>query len=280
MENELLRSHAGHVTRLTLNRPAKANALSASLVEALINAVEYAQTDGTRLLIFEGNGSHFCAGFDFSGYDEATEGELVLRFVRIEHLLQCVHHAPFATLALAHGKIFGAGADLVCACSTRVAAPGTTFRMPGLRFGLVLGTRRLAHRIGAEAARDILQTSRTFDAESAQKLGFITRIAAQSEWPALIEAARETSAALTQPARARLHEQTVVDTRDADMAALAQSASVPGLKERIRIFREAKTWWHKPCPNKCKLSKRAPPAAPTSCALPTARCPSSQRARF
>ena len=122
MDNELLRSHAGHVTRLTLNRAAKANALSASLVEALINAVEYAQTDGTRLLIFEGNGSHFCAGFDFSGYDEATEGELVLRFVRIEHLLQCVHHAPFATLALAHGKIFGAGADLVCACSTRIAA--------------------------------------------------------------------------------------------------------------------------------------------------------------
>ena len=241
MDNELLRSHAGHVTRLTLNRAAKANALSASLVEALINAVEYAQTDGTRLLIFEGNGSHFCAGFDFGGYDEATEGELVLRFVRIEHLLQCVHHAPFATLALAHGKIFGAGADLVCACSTRVAAPGTTFRMPGLRFGLVLGTRRLAHRIGAEAARDILQTSRTFDAESAEKLGFITRIAAQSEWPALTEAARETSAVLTQPARARLHEQTVVDTRDADMAALAQSASVPGLKERIRIFREAKS---------------------------------------
>jgi enoyl-CoA hydratase len=241
MDNELLRSHAGHVTRLTLNRPAKANALSASLVEALINAVEYAQTDGTRLLIFEGNGDHFCAGFDFSGYHETNEGELVLRFLRIEHLLQRVYHAPFATLALAHGKIFGAGADLVCACGTRIAAPGTTFRMPGLRFGLVLGTRRLAHRIGADAARDVLQTSRTFDAASALKLGFVTRVAAQGDWPALTEAARETSSALTLPALARLHEQTVIDTRDPDMAALAQSASVPGLKERIRIFREAKS---------------------------------------
>jgi enoyl-CoA hydratase len=241
MDNELLRSHAGHVTRLTLNRPAKANALSASLVEALINAVEYAETDGTRLLIFEGNGSHFCAGFDFTAYHEANEGELVLRLIRIEHLLQRVYHAPFATLALAHGKIFGAGADLVCVCGARIAAPGTTFRMPGLRFGLVLGTRRLAHRVGADAARDILQTSRTFDAESALKLGFVTRIAAQGDWPALTEAARETSSALTLPALARLHEQTVIDTRDADMAALAQSASVPGLKERIRIFREAKT---------------------------------------
>jgi enoyl-CoA hydratase/carnithine racemase len=241
MDNELLRSHAGHVTRLTLNRPDKANALSASLVEALINAVEYAQSDGTRLLVVEGNGNHFCAGFDFGGYQDASEGELVLRFVRIEHLLQRVYHAPFTTIVLAHGKIFGAGADLVCSCSTRIAAPGTTFRMPGLRFGLVLGTRRLANRIGTDAARDILQTSRTFDADAALELGFLTCIAARDEWPAMTDAARETSSVLTLPALARLHEQTVIDTRDADMAALAQSASVPGLKERIRIFRETKT---------------------------------------
>ena len=239
MDNELLRSHAGHVTRLTLNRPAKANALSASLVEALINAVEYAETDGTRLVILEGNGNHFCAGFDFTGYEDANEGELVLRFIRIEHLLQRVYHAPFATLAFAHGKNFGAGADLFCACGTRIAAPATTFRMPGLRFGLVLGTRRLAHRIGADAARDILQTSRTFDAESGRELGFVTHIAGADEWPALIDAERAATATLTVPALARLNEQTIVDTRDADMAALAQSASVPGLKERIRIFREA-----------------------------------------
>jgi hypothetical protein len=68
----------------------------------------------------------------------------------------------------------------------------------------------------------------------------VTRIAGQSEWPALTEAACETSTALTRSALALMLEQTVVDTRDADMAALAKSASVPGLKERIRIFREAK----------------------------------------
>ena len=241
MDNELLRSHAGHVTRLTLNRPAKANALSASLVEALINAVEYAQTDGTRLLILKGNGNHFCAGFDFTGYDEASEGDLLLRFVRIEHLLQLIYHAAFTTMVLAHGKIFGAGADLVCACSTRITAPGTTFRMPGLRFGLVLGTQRLAHRIGNNAARELLATSRTFDAPDALDLGFISRIAPQDEWPALVEEQRAAATTLTLPALARMNAQTVIDTRDADMAALAQSASVPGLKERIRIFREAKS---------------------------------------
>lgn len=240
MDNELLRSHDGHVTRLTLNRPAKANALSASLVEALINAIEYAGTDGTRLLTIEGGGKHFCAGFDFTGYHEASEGDLVLRFLRIEHLLQQIYHAPFTTLALAHGKIFGAGADIVCASSLRVAAPGTTFRMPGLRFGLVLGTRRLAQRIGTDAARDLLTASRTFDADVALALGFLTQISPPDGWPALTHSLREAVDTLTRPALARLNEHTVPDTRAADMAALVQSASVPGLKERIRIFREAK----------------------------------------
>lgn len=240
MDSELLRTHDGHLTRLTLNRPQKANALSASLVEALLDAVEYAYTDSTRLLVIDGNGDNLCAGFDFGGYLEGSEGDLVLRFVRIEHLLQQIYHAPFATLALAHGRNFGAGADIFCACGLRVAEPGTTFRMPGLRFGIVLGTRRLAQRVGADAARELLTTSKTFDAEHGAGLGFVTRIAPREQWATLIDAAHKEAAVLTQSALMRLNEQTIVDTRAADMAALAQSASVPGLKERIRMFRESK----------------------------------------
>jgi len=68
----------------------------------------------------------------------------VLRFVRIEMLLQAVATSPARTVALAHGKVFGAGADLFACCHHRIAAAGTTFRMPGLKFGLMLGTRRFA----------------------------------------------------------------------------------------------------------------------------------------
>ncbi|MBM3359138.1 MAG: enoyl-CoA hydratase/isomerase family protein [Betaproteobacteria bacterium] len=238
MSEELVRRHEGHVTHLTLNRPQKANALSAPLVESMLNAVEYAYSDGTRLLVLEGAGAHFCAGFDFSGYLEADEGELALRFIRIETLLQSLHHAPFETLALAHGRNFGAGADLVCACSVRIAAPGATFQMPGLKFGVVLGTRRLANRIGADAAREILSASRAFDAEEALRIRFLTRLAPQAEWPAIAAEARARCTQLSPIAVAGLRRQTVLDTRDEDMAALARSVSVPGLKERIRLFRE------------------------------------------
>ncbi len=236
--DELIRKHDGHLTRLTLNRAQKANALSAALVEALLDAVEYAHGDGTRLLILEGAGEHFCAGFDFGGFNEQSEGDLALRFIRIETLLQTIHHAPFETLALAHGKIFGAGADLVAACGVRVAAPGTTFRMPGLQFGVVLGTRRLAHRIGADHARAILPESRTFGADDALGLGFITKIAGADEWPSVIQHTLANCELLTPSSSAALHRQTISDTRADDMAALARSVSVPGLKERIRLYRE------------------------------------------
>jgi len=235
---DLIRKHDGHLTRLTLSRPQKANALSSALVEALLDAVEYAHGDGTRLLVLEGDGSHFCAGFDFSGYHEQSEGDLALRFIRIETLLQALYHAPFETLVLAHGKIFGAGADLVAACSMRVAAPGTTFRMPGLQFGVVLGTRRLARRIGTDQARVILAKSATFSADDALGLGFITAIASPAEWPTVIQQTLVHCDHLTPSATAALHRQTVTDTRADDMSALTRSVSVPGLKERIRIYRE------------------------------------------
>lgn len=239
MNDELIRKHEGHVTHLTLNRPQKANALSASLVEALLNAVEYAYTDGTRLMLLDGAGAHFCSGFDFTDYQAMSEGELALRFLRIETLLQQLYHAPFETLAFAHGRVFGAGADLVCACGVRVAAPGTTFRLPGLRFGVVLGTRRLAQRIGADHARAILHATRTFDADEAQVLNFLTHLVSQPQWPDFAARMRAECELLTPSAAVALHRQTVIDSRADDMAALAASVSAPGLKERIRRYREA-----------------------------------------
>lgn len=240
MNDELIRTCERHVTRLTLNRPHKANALDGALIEALLDAVEYAYTDGTRLLVLEGRDRNFSAGFDFTGYQQQSEGDLVLRFVRIETLLQRLYHAPFATLALAHGRNFGAGVDIICACSLRVATPDATFRMPGLRFGVVLGTRRLAARVGTDKARELLAGSRTFGADEALGINFITGVAEPSEWPASITQAAADATALPAAAASALARQTLPDTRADDMAALVHSITVPGLKERIRIFRESK----------------------------------------
>lgn len=232
----LIVRHEGPVKELVLNRPDKANALNAELVETLIEAVSTASGEGTKLLVLRGEGKAFCGGFDFGNLETQSDGDLVLRLIRVEVLLQSIHHAPMATIAFCHGGAYGAGADIVCACDSAVAATGTKFRMPGLRFGIALGTRRLADRIGTGAALEILTGSRLFDAAEAMQLGLVDRIGEQQEWPGLIAQARDREK-LAPAAKARLKACAKRDTRSADLAALAESASVPGLRSRIATFR-------------------------------------------
>jgi enoyl-CoA hydratase/carnithine racemase len=142
-------------------------------------------------------------------------------------------------LVLARGRAMGAGADLFAACSRRVAAPGTQFRMPGLAFGILLGTRRLAARIGADAAREVQNATRGFDATEAHALGFASAILEEADWPAAIDAAATAANTLTPEATATLFDATVSDTRAEDMAALVASAARPGLKARIQAYRES-----------------------------------------
>lgn len=226
---------ADGVVQLTLSRPERGNALGPDLVEAVLQAVEQAIDDGARLIVLRGAGRHFCTGFDLSDLERLSDGDLLLRVVRIEAMLQAVHHAPVPVLAIAHGATTGAGADLLAACQHRWALPGTRFAFPGAGFGLALGTRRLALRIGPDAARDLVGSGRRIAVEAAAGLGLVTRVVA----PEAVEAELATTAAtlaVDHQTAARINTLTIPDTREADMAALVASAARPGLKTRITDY--------------------------------------------
>ncbi|MEP7245554.1 MAG: enoyl-CoA hydratase/isomerase family protein [Gammaproteobacteria bacterium] len=226
----------GAVTHVRLARPDKLNAFNDALVEGIADAIAAACSDGTRLLVVSGEGKGFSGGFDLGGLDSMTDGDLLLRFVRVEELLQAVYHAPFTTLSLAHGACYGAAADLFAACHFRVAAPGTRFRMPGPKFGVVLGTRRLANLIGADHARRLLFRDGPFDADEALRCGYAQELCAQVQWPEIIT--RTRSIAETQDANvtARILDRVSGDTRDADMAELVRSVTKGSIKARISSY--------------------------------------------
>lgn len=225
---------------LTLARPEKMNALSADLVDALIAALDEAEGERAQVIVLQGEGKNFSAGFDFGDWQTQSEGDLLLRFVRIETLLQRLAASPCLTVALAHGRNFGAGVDVFGACKWRISAPDATFRMPGLKFGLVLGTRRFASLVGAERARTILEQAATFTAEDALRDGFASRLATQHEWPQIGEAALETAGALTDASRAQLYAALSQETPDTDLARLVRSAAAPGLKDRVAAYLQAR----------------------------------------
>jgi enoyl-CoA hydratase/carnithine racemase len=220
----------------TLSRPEKRNALSAELVDALIEAVARAHAGAARVLVLRGEGKNFSAGFDFSGFEAQSEGDLLLRFVRIEELLQLIASSPCMTVGLAHGRNFGAGVDLLAVCRYRVASADATFRMPGLRFGLVLGTRRFAAIVGASRARTILESSSTFDVGEALEMGFVEKIVERDGWAEAVREAGSAASALDDVTRASLYRVLSQADDNADLADLVRSAARPGLKARIADY--------------------------------------------
>ena len=121
-----------------------------------------------------------------------------------------------------------AGADLLVACEQRLVGSDTTLRFPGAQFGLVLGTRRLAERIGADAARALVLEGGELDATQALALGLASRIT-DTLALALLRTSGDTGRAVRAASRS--------DLRDADLAALVRSAAVPGLQQRITQYR-------------------------------------------
>lgn len=219
---------AGVVT-LTLDRPDLGNALGPVLVDTLVAEVDRVAADpAVHTLVLATSGRHFCTGLDLSELATLTDGDLLLRLVRIEMLLAKLWHAPMRTVALARGRTWGAGADLFAVCEHRFATADTRFRFPGAQFGIVLGTRRLAERIGPDAARRLVLEGGELDAARAQAAGLVGSI---TDMVALAEGQVD-------PVTARaIRKATRPDLRDADLAALVQSAAVPGLQARITAYR-------------------------------------------
>lgn len=238
MSDPVLATRVGAVLRLSLNRAERSNALGPDIVEALLAAVEAAPGDGVRLIVLEGEGKHFCAGFDLGDLDALSDGDLLLRLVRIETLLQAVFHAPVPTLAVVRGAAMGAGADLVAACRRRIVIGSGRFAFPGAGFGIALGTRRLAGRIGSDRALEIVASGRRIDQDEALALGLIDAVIDEDALAGEIAAYATTASRLESGILATIGGLTLEDGRARDMAALVASASRPGLKDRVLRYQE------------------------------------------
>jgi len=224
---------------LTLSRPDKGNSLSEALVQAIHDAIDAFQGRGGRVLVVQGDGDNFCTGFNLGGLAETTDAALLLRFVRIEQLLARIWTADFATIAVARGRVSGAGADLFAACATRIAVEGARFSFPGAAFGLVLGTRRLAERVGRSNAQWLVSSGGVVDGAKAAEMGLVTDLArSEAEVDAKLDRAIGAGLRLDPTAYRGLRQALCCEAGlDADLALLVRSAARPGLRERILDYR-------------------------------------------
>lgn len=229
----------GRVVELTLSRPQAGNAFDIQIVEDLLRALDRIAPESCDTIVFRGEGKGFCGGLDLSELSNETDATFLARLVRIELLLQRVASLPQETVALAHRFAFGAGADLFVACRRRIAAPGTRFSFPGVRFGIALGTGRLARSVGPDAARRLLAATSPITLETALAVGLVHETAEAESFDAIIKDLSNTATSLD-PRMARIvAERLNPGFDDADLAALVRSAGEPGLRDRIASYAQS-----------------------------------------
>ena len=156
----------------TIDRPDKANSLTAAMLEELADIAEAAQD--ARALILTGAGRVFSAGADL---DEARAG---LATSPVWERLSCAIAAlPGLTIAALNGTLAGGAMGMALACDIRLAVPGATFFYPVMKLGFLpqpSDPARMAALIGPSRTRMMLMGGARLDADEALSFGLIDRI--------------------------------------------------------------------------------------------------------
>ena len=182
MDDVLLRETRGAIRLLTLNRPAKLNALNAELVHALTDALVAAQNDRSiSAIILRGAGRAFCAGADTSVPRPLTADN---RPNLIQHgdvniaLTKLLARVDKPIIAAVHGYVLGAGAGLAFGSDLVVAAESARFGYPELKAGLTATTvtAQAVHLMGRKVAFELLTLCDNMLPARAYELGMVNRV--------------------------------------------------------------------------------------------------------
>ncbi|MBX0322711.1 enoyl-CoA hydratase/isomerase family protein [Halomicroarcula sp. F13] len=166
----------GDVRVVTLDRPARRNALDREALRDLETAVEAA----TEAVVYlHGAGDAFCAGADLDVV-QSLDGDDAAEFAALgQRVATAIEQYDGAVVAGVDGAARGGGVELALACDIRVATPDATFAETGVELGLFGawgGTGRLPRIVGEGEALDLALSGRTVDAEAALRMGLVSRV--------------------------------------------------------------------------------------------------------
>ncbi|MDD8024449.1 MAG: enoyl-CoA hydratase-related protein [Paracoccaceae bacterium] len=187
----------GALARITLNRPARRNAIDAAAAAGLAAALARFEADpDLRVAVLCGAGPVFCAGMDLAAFGAGQVEEVLFGPGGFAGLTEAPRRKPL--IAAVHGAALAGGFELALACDMIVAEEGSRFGLPEVIRGLVAGAGgalRLATVIPPARAREILLTGRMIDTAEAWDLGLIARRAATGAGvETALELAREIAA--------------------------------------------------------------------------------------
>ena len=179
------------VVTLTLDDPARFNALGDGMLAALQQALgDVARDETARVVVLAANGKAFCAGHNLKDMaahpDKAWYQKL---FAQCSRMMLSIQQLPVPVIARVQGMATAAGCQLVAQCDLAVAADDATFATSGIHYGLFCATPSvpLVRNVPLKRAMEMLLTGDFIDARTAQAQGLVNRVVPQGQLDAEVE---------------------------------------------------------------------------------------------
>ena len=243
----------GEIATITLNRPAKRNAISPQMIAEILAAFDLVEADQARVLIVTGAGKAFCSGMDLEALKALATQSLTEQrgdSERLAKFFRRIWSFPKPTIAAVNGPAIAGGCGLATLCDFTIAVPEAKFGYPEVRIGFLPAVVSifLVRQIGEKNARNLLLTGKTIEAAEAHRLGLVTEIA-----PAelLNKSAQDLAATLLacSPTSLRVTKKLLCDfaapeiDRELELAAMESALirSTEDFREGLSSFLEKRT---------------------------------------
>ena len=184
-ENILLEKKSA-IAYVTINRPAKLNALNMATMEELRAAfIDIKSDTATRIVILTGSGDKaFIAGADIGELSKngAVTGKEYTH--RGQSVLDLIENLGKPVIAAINGFALGGGCELAMACTMRLASENAKLGQPEVKLGIIPGyggSQRLPRLVGKGLAMQLVLTGEMITAQEAHRIGLVNEITAAAE---------------------------------------------------------------------------------------------------
>jgi enoyl-CoA hydratase/carnithine racemase len=188
MTDKMLARKEGGVGTLIFNNPERHNAVSLEMWEAATRFLaDFAADPAVRVVVLTGaGGKAFVSGADISKFEsERSSKEAIDRYnIAVDEANMAVYEFPKPTIAMIRGYCIGGGMGLALCCDLRICSDNSRFGVPAAKLGLGYGfknIKKLVDVVGPSFAKEILFTTRQFNAAEALAMGLVNRALPDAE---------------------------------------------------------------------------------------------------
>ncbi len=163
------------VVTITLDKP-KHNVMNLAMMNDINGELESVLGDDSpKCLVFEAEGSSWCAGVEVSDHKPEVVSDMISVFTK---MFKLIHKLEIPTIAAVHGACLGGGMELAIACDIILASESAVFGQPEIKLGFFppYAAVRLPTLVGAARSIEICTTGRRYSSSEALQMGMISEV--------------------------------------------------------------------------------------------------------